>query len=112
MQVSSVEKRQYQRYSTSELITLCQSNICDIINISLGGYTVRCLAETHPPNTWMSDILRQNGEQYLQSFPVRKVWSRPHDDSTSFFLAGVKFINLSPKQKSDLKQLIQEIANC
>lgn len=115
MLTGNEERRLNKRYSIKESVSLdhCLTfdncvGVCDVTDISSGGYSIKCLKSTLP-DVWWADVVDSYGRR-LKEFPVVKMWSTARSDSVFPIEAGVKFLSLTKLQKAELDVFIRGVS--
>ncbi len=106
-------RRKAKRFKCSETLVLNPEGACEIIEISSGGFSFKCLFGQSLLGEWSVDIIDNRGG-YLKKVMVEKVWqadealdSKVQMTSSCPLAVGVKFKNLSAEQHATLNKLVQ-----
>ncbi|MGW8193870.1 MAG: hypothetical protein ACWGOX_06350 [Desulforhopalus sp.] len=79
------------------------------MNISLGGFSFRCLCSLCLRESWIVDIIHSSGA-HLQDIAIEKIWQREDNNAryASIYTRtiGVKFKALSPEQLLAIGQFL------
>lgn len=112
MALNVQNRRKQQRHECPDAVTICLEGISQVVDISSGGISFKCCCEVCYPERWEFDIVNSTGS-HLQGCLVEKVWEESVKDNNGNGHAsiytrrvGVKFKNLSIKQKSALYELM------
>jgi len=109
MELKNQDRRQHQRIDLTDTVVMNPLGVCEVIEMSTGGFSFKCIFEHNLSDIWMVDILNNSGV-YLQQFPVEKIWETAQDDQLSTSRCGVevgvRFKDLSPEQQETLDHLV------
>ena len=104
--MKNVDQRKGKRFKIKGGIALTPNGVCQVINISKGGLSLKCFKEVAFPHEWTMDIYDET-DLNLQELKVKKVWEKilsvqgAHADSQ--VEAGVAFKNSSSSLEAQLQ---------
>jgi len=106
------DQRKNTRHQVSQLLVITARGTGRVINISLEGLSFGCLYPHNFPLEMKVDILGANGT-FIQGVCVETCWENnysPMQRSDNFEkITGLRFINLSHEQSTDLADIIEQI---
>lgn len=111
MRPTSENHRQHKRHKLENSVAVSSHGIYQVIDISMGGFRLKCPPHTPVPDSWDTDILASATS--LEGFPAKRVWVSTFDNATlAYFpmVVGVKFGRLTKKQDAHLSQFIASIS--
>ena len=110
--LEQAERRKHQRHVIENSVLITTSDIFQLIDISKGGFCVKCPDEIGVENLKNTIIL--NPVNQLKGYPAKCVWAfRWTDDNHESLpvIAGAQFGKLSKEQNSRLMQVLKGILN-
>lgn len=109
--VELLNYRKSIRLETKSGIALTPNGVCRMINLSKGGFALKCLKAFEFPSEWTIDVYDESGLN-LQELKVRKIWSKrinkPGILSHSQVEVGWAFENLSAYQRTKLSSYLNQ----
>ena len=108
---SKVNRRQHERHPVDNAVSVTSKDCFQLVDISKGGFSIKCPPYTGLPSSWETDIL--NPIDQLIGYPAKRVWvSMPAYNNRDFLpmVVGVQFGKLSKEQNDLLSQVIKRIA--
>jgi len=109
MELANQNRRQHKRVDFTDTVVMNPEGACEVIEMSSGGFSFKCLFEHSLSEEWTVDILNNTGV-YLQKIYVEKVWESVIDEGRSTsscgLAVGVRFKDLSPEQQLTLDNLV------
>ena len=92
-------------------IALTQKGVCQVVNLSKGGVSLKCFSELEYPNEFTMDIYDETGLD-LQAIKVKKVWEKRPSNPSSLLQSGLEFggsfENLSTSQEAQLYSYLMQ----
>lgn len=110
MPQKSEDRRKYQRHKIENSVSETPNGVFQIVDISLGGYCLKCPPFTTIPDAWTTDLL--NPIKHLEGYSVERVWVSVPDENSGGFLpmsVGVRFGKLTTEMTGKLSQVIQGV---
>ena len=111
MRPTAENRRQCKRHKLKNSVAVSSHGIYQVIDISRGGFRIKCPPRTPVPDFWDTDIL--SSATALEGFPAKRVWvSMPENGNHQHLptVVGVKFGRLTMKQNALLSHFIQSIS--
>ena len=103
--------RQHKRYKIENSVAVSSQGLFQIIDISRGGFRIKCPSDTSVPDSWNTDILASAAS--LEGLPAKRVWVSMSENGNHKFLptvVGVKFGRLTKNQEALLSELIETVS--
>lgn len=102
-------RRKGKRVECKETLVINPEGVCELLDISSGGFSFKCLFNQSLSEEWVVDILDTRGG-FVDEVQVEKVWQveedKPRVNGVCVLAVGVKFKNLSVSQHLALNDLI------
>jgi hypothetical protein len=110
MTMLSKDSRKNLRHKLTDTFVVIREGVCQVINLSSGGFSFGCVNERELPEKWTVDIVNNKGV-HIWDLPVRTVWAEKNCqlEKSSIYAVkvGVKFENgLSLEHQSALNELV------
>ena len=109
MALSNQNRRQHHRVQFKDTFVMNPEGTCEVVEMSSGGFSFKCLFEHSLSGEWRVDIINNSGD-YIEKLPVEKVWESvkvtQHSTPIHELEVGVRFRDLSRQQKLTLAKLI------
>ena len=111
MRLTNEERRKHKRYELDNSVSVSSHGIFQIIDLSRGGFRIKCPPYALIPDFWETDIL--TSVTALESLPAKRTWVSLSENGSHEYLptvVGVKFGKLTKQQDALLSQLIEAIS--
>lgn len=109
------DTRKHTRHKISDTFVVNQEGVCQVFNLSSGGFSFGCVSERELPETWTVDIVNDKGV-HIWDLPVKTVWAKKSDGPLKASIHSVKVgarfqDDLSSEHMSALNELIAFLGN-
>ena len=110
------KNREHNRHKITDTFVVNREGVCQVFDLSSGGFSFGCINERELPEKWTVDIINDKGVR-LWDLPVETVWAKKYNTSPKTSIhtikVGARFLeqDMSPVNKSALQDLLEFLNN-
>jgi hypothetical protein len=112
-EMTITELRKHKRFVIPEAIVVTPGNVCQLVNISAGGLSLKCIRAVGLPTKWSLDLIIAGSDFHLKQLPVELLWVKLNEHREFLAMhegtAGIQFDGLRNAQRVMLDNFISQL---